>query len=50
MDKSNQENEVEILSEAINEISNIVFNKKCNPQGWKKIQEIVKEIDFELGY
>lgn len=49
-ESEDNEEAVEILSDALNEISKIVNNKPNNTQNWNAIKGIIDRANFELDF
>jgi len=49
-ESEDNENTVEILGDALNEISNIVNNYPPSVESWNKIKRIIDQTNFEADF
>lgn len=49
-ESEDNENTVEVLGSALNQIANIVNNKPVNAENWNKIKRIIDETNFEVDF
>lgn len=49
-ESEDNENTVEVLGSALNQIANIVNNKPVNNENWNKIKRIIDETNFEVDF
>lgn len=49
-ESEDNENKVEILGSALNQIADIVNHKNVNTENWNKIKKIIDQTNFEVDF
>jgi hypothetical protein len=49
-ESEDNENKVEVLGDALNQIANIVNNKAVTQENWNKIKRIIDSANFEVDF